>query len=436
MLSNNTKCSAEPDIHLTPRIRLLEIALSLLVLLLFSCAEKPVYRKEVSYPRVKKPVVIVKLLQTENSLKISSTGSFSIKCLPPRGDSSVFYTIAEIEVKLSLGGITVNQNSQGTLRTGLSKVSFIPRSDDQWLYLNGKPYRGALEISGMPDAKSLLVLNIVNLEDYLKGVVPAEIGKLNQTEMEALKAQTIASRTYALFQASQNREREYDLEATVMDQTYSGVAVEDPQTNRAIQLTRGKVLTYKGKPICSYYSTNCGGKTEYIEKVWDKPQELYLIPVDDDTFCLWSKSNNWEERWTKETLEKNIRTFLDSTQISSDKKWGDLLDLKIRERSPSGRVEWLDVVSDQGTFPLRADKIRWALRKWNGSNSILPSTYFDLEIMRGEDNSIKQVVARGRGNGHGVGMCQTGAIGMARAGYSCQGILLHYYTGVKITQCY
>jgi len=436
MLSNDAKCSTEPVIHLTTRIRLLEIALGLLVLLLWSCAEKPVYRKEVFYPRIKKPAVIVKLLQTENSLKISSSGSFSIRCFPPRDDPSVFYTTAEIEVRFSSGEITVNQNSQGTLQTGLSKVSFIPRADDQWLYLNGKPYRGALEIKRIPDAKSLLVLNIVNLEDYLKGVVPAEIGKLNQTEMEALKAQAIASRTYALFQASQNSEREYDLEATVMDQTYSGVAVEDPQTDRAIQLTRGKVLTYKGKLICSYYSTNCGGKTEYIEEVWDKPQEPYLIPVEDDTFCFWSKSYNWEERWTKETLNKNIGTFLDSTRISSDKSRVNLLDLKIRERSPSGRVEWLDVVSDQGTFPLRADKIRWALRKGNGSNSILPSTCFDLEIIRGEDDTIKQVIARGRGNGHGVGMCQTGAIGMARASYSYRDILLHYYTGVKITQCY
>lgn len=436
MLSNNTKCSPKSAIHLTARIILVRIVFSLLVLVLFGCAEKPVYRKEVPYPHVKKPAVIVKLLMTENSLKINSPGSFSIKCFTPEGEPSVFYTTAEIEVRFSLGGITVNQNSQGILQTGLNKVSFIPRADDQWLYLNGKPYRGALEIDCIPEVKSLLVLNVVNLEDYLKGVVPVEIGKLNQIEMEALKAQAIASRTYALFQASQNVEREYDLEATVLDQTYSGAAVEDPLTNRAIQLTRGKVLTYNGKLICSYYSTNCGGKTEYIEKVWDKPQEPYLIPVNDDTFCFWSKNYGWEERWTKETLEKNIRMFLDSTQISSDKKWGNLLDLKIKERSPSGRVEWLDVVSDQGIYPLRADKIRWALRKGNGSNSILPSTYFDLEIVRGEDNAIKQIIARGRGNGHGVGMCQTGAVGMARAGYSYRNILLHYYTGVKITQCY
>jgi stage II sporulation protein D len=436
MLSNDTKFSVET--FLLPKVRtgLLKITLSVLVLLLLSCAEKPVYRKEVFYPHVKKPAVIVKLLQTDIPLKIRSTGSFSIKWYSPGDAPSVFYATAEIEVGFSPGGITVSQNSQGTLQTGLSQVSFIPRSDDQWLYLNGKPYRDVLEIDYISDAKPLLVLNVVYVEDYLKGVIPAEIGKLTPTEMEALKAQAIASRTYALFQTSQNRDRKYDLEATVMDQTYSGVATEDPLTNRAIQLTRGQALTYKGKLICSYYSTNCGGRTEYIDKVWDKPPEPYLIPVDDDTFCSWSKHYSWEERWTKDNLEKNIRTFLDSVCTSPDTKWVNLLDLKIVGRSPSGRVEWLDVVTDEDTFPIRADKIRWALRKGNGSHSILPSTNFDLEIVRGEDNTIKQVIARGRGNGHGVGMCQTGALGMARAGYSYRDILLHYYTGVKITQYY
>jgi stage II sporulation protein D len=436
MPSNNTKSSAEPIYPPNSRIRLFRVLFGILILLLLSCAEKPVYRKEVFYPHVKKLAVIVKLLQTENALAIRSTDSFSIKCYSPGDTPSVFYFTAEIEVGFSLGGITVSQNSQGTLQTGLSKVSFIPRSDDQWLYLNGKPYRGVLEIDCISDAKPLLVLNIVPVEDYLKGVVLAEIGKLSQSEMEALKAQAIASRTYALFQVSQNKDRKYDLEATVMDQTYSGVAAEDPQTNRAIQLTRGQVLTYKGKLICSYYSTNCGGKTEYVEKVWDKPPEPYLIPVDDDTFCLWSKNYSWEERWTKDNLEKNIRAFLDSACITPDPKTVNLLDLKIRERSPSGRVEWLDVVTDEDTISLRADKIRWALRKGNGSHSILPSTNFDLEIIRGENNVIKQIIARGKGNGHGVGMCQTGAVGMARAGYSYRDILSHYYTGAKITQCY
>jgi stage II sporulation protein D len=99
-------------------------------------------------------------------------------------------------------------------------------------------------------------------------------------------------------------------------------------------------------------------------------------------------------------------------------------------------VEWLYVLTDKGTYPILADNIRRVLKKPNGSNSILPSTWFDLEVERGEGNSLKQVTVRGHGNGHGVGMCQTGAIGMARAGYSSKDILTHYYTGVKIIKCY
>ncbi len=412
------------------------IGLSVIIFFLLSCAEKPVFRKEVFYPRIKQPAVIVKLLETDSYLRVSSRESFAVRCYPQVGEPSVYYTSAEMEVELTTDGITVSQKSQGALETNLNQVAFLPKADKIWLYLNGKPYRGVLEITSNKDTQSLLVLNVVHLEDYLQGVVPAEIGKLAPAEIEALKAQAIASRTYALFQANQNGERGYDLEATVADQTYSGVEVEDPLVNQAIKLSRGKVLTFNGKLICSYYSTNCGGKTEYIEKVWEKPKQPYLIPADDDTFCSWSKSYTWEERWTREALEKNIKKFLDSTQISPDKEWGNLLDLKIKERSPSGRVEWLEAVSDKETYPLRADKIRWALKKSNGSSSILPSTWFDLEIKRGEDNSLKQVTARGRGNGHGVGMCQTGAIGMARAGYSYKDILTHYYSGVKIVKCY
>ncbi len=436
MQSKITPGSPVRVMHLASGIKPLGFTLVLLTALLFSCAEKPVFRKETHYPRIKQPAVTVKLLETDNSLKISSGNSFEVRCYPPEGKPSVYYTTAEMEVELTADGLAVNQKPQGMMETDLCRVAFLSQAEKNCLYLNGKPYRGVLEITLKPEAKSLLVCNVVNLEDYLKGVVPAEIGKLGQAEFEALKAQAIASRTYALFRASQNGDREYDLEATVSDQTYSGVEVEDLLVNRAIQLTRGKVLTYNDKLICSYYSTNCGGKTEYIEQVWDKPKEPYLISIDDGAFCAWSKNYNWEERWTKEMLEKNLIRFLDSIQIFPDKLWGNLQDLKIKERSPSGRVEWLEVITDKDTYPLRADKIRWALKKSNGSSSILPSTWFDLEIEKNGDNSIKQVIARGRGNGHGVGMCQTGAIGMARAGYSFKDILTHYYAGVKIIKCY
>lgn len=420
----------------TPGIRLFYLGLGLLTFLLSSCAEKPVFRKEVYYPKIKQPAVIVKLLEVKNSLIVGSGKSFSARCSPSEGEPTVYYSSAPLEVKLSVEGFSVGPASQGDLETDLCQATFLPKDEKSFLSLNGKPYRGVLEITYHQETSMLLVLNIVNLEDYLKGVVPVEMGKLGKSEVEALEAQAIAARTYALFQANQNQKRGYDLEATLLDQTYWGVEVEDPLVNQAIKNTRGKVLTYKGKLICAYYSTNCGGKTEYIEKVWDKPEEPYLIPVDDSAFCSWSKNSNWEERWNKEMLERNIKGYLDSTIGPPGNEWGNLLDLKIKERAPSGRVEWLEVITDKGTYPIRADKIRWALKKPNDSNSILPSTWFDLEIERGEDNSLKQVIARGHGNGHGVGMCQNGAFGMARAGYSYKDILTHYYTGIKIIKCY
>jgi stage II sporulation protein D len=305
-----------------------------------------------------------------------------------------------------------------------------------------------------------VVLNTVNVEDYLKGVVPAEIGNLSDEEMEALKAQAVAARTYSLSRLGQYKNSGYDLEASVVDQVYNGVEGENPLGNEAIKDTKGKVLAKDGKLIHAYYHANCGGRTEYIEKVWDKPEKSYLVSVDDDDFCFWAKNYSWEETWSKEDLEKNISAFLDSFPKDAGQKilpkdssatptptgggacplttrgFGNLVDLIVKKRSPSGRIELLEVVTDSGTYQIHKDEIRWALKRGSDPNLILPSTLFDLEIQRGSDNSIKWVTARGHGNGHGVGMCQTGAIGMARKGYSYKEILFHYYPGVKITKCY
>ena len=96
----------------------------------------------------------------------------------------------------------------------------------------------------------------------------------------------------------------------------------------------------------------------------------------------------------------------------------------------------LKVTTDTGTYRIRGDRIRWALRRGGRSESILPSTCFDLVIERDKNGDIRQVKARGRGNGHGVGMCQIGAIGMARKGYAYQDILAHYYSDTQMIKCY
>ena len=446
------------------RLFLHRVLLPLLLLFFVGCAEMPVYREEVFYPKIKQPAVTVKLLETDESIVISPQESFVIKGFRKEGDRSIYYAQANILVGLSERGIALSESTQGELETGLTQALFFPKQDNSYLFLNGKPYRGVLKVVLGPkdpkskNSKSLLVLNTVNVEDYLKGVVPAEIGNLSDEEMEALKAQAIAARTYSLSRLRQYKNSGYDLEASVVDQVYNGVEGENPLGNEAIKDTKGKVLAKDGKLIQAYYHANCGGRTEYIEKVWDKPEKSYLVSVDDDDFCFWAKNYSWEETWSKEDLEKNISVFLDSFPKEAEQKllpkdsstsfgsaqdkplttrgFGNLVDLIVKKRSPSGRIELLEVVTDSGTYQIHKDEIRWALKRGSDPNLILPSTLFDLEIQRGSDNSIQWVTARGHGNGHGVGMCQTGAIGMARKGYSYKEILFHYYPAVKITKYY
>jgi SpoIID/LytB domain protein len=419
-----------------------KVLLPLLLLFFVGCAEMPVYREEVFYPKIKEPAVTVKLLETEENIIIAPKESFVIRCFSEKGNRAVYYALDSIRVGVWGDGIVLSEGTQNEFERDLNKVSFLPQKDDSYLFLNGKPYRGALEVvAAMGDPpgknpKSLLVLNIVYVEDYLKGVVPAEIGKLGDQEIEALKAQAVAARTYSLSRLGQYENSGYDLEASVVDQIYTGAEGENPLVNEAIEDTKGRVLAFGEKLIHAYYHANCGGRTEYVERVWDKPQEPYLISVDDDDFCSWAKNYTWEETWSKEELERNISLYLDSLSLLPHFGFGNLIDLIIKERSPSGRIEVLEVVTDSGTYQIYRDKIRWALKRGSDPNLILPSTLFDLEIQRGFDNSIQWITAKGHGNGHGVGMCQTGAIGMARKGYSYEDILTHYYPGVNIVKSY
>lgn len=412
------------------------LGLTAFVFCYINCGETPVFREEAFSFQIRQPAVKVKLLETKHHIRVSSNGSIVIRCFPHQGDPIDYYAVADLLVEPSPFGLRLCQRSQGELEAGLLQVSFFPKEDGLWLHLNGKPYRGALEISQSEKTGSLLALNLVHVEDYLKGVVPAEIGELSAWEMEALKAQTVAARTYSLSRMERYQNIGYDLEATVADQVYLGVVGEAPLANEAVEATKGEVLTYNGELICAYYHANSGGRTEHIDKVWDQPGEDYLIPVNDRFFCSWSENYKWKESWSKQALQRNLKRFFSADVDLPYGRFGDVVNLRVRKRSSSGRVEELDVVTDWGTYRVSKDKIRWALRKGSDPNSILPSTCFDLDIKRDQEGSILQITATGRGNGHGVGMCQIGAIGMARKGYSYLDILGFYYSGVEFSLDY
>jgi stage II sporulation protein D len=412
------------------------LSLVLLIISIYNCAQMPVYQEEVYYRRLRYPSVRVKLLETKEDLVVSPAGSFVIRCHSQKGDVSEYFSSAQIWLKIKSEGISLGAKGEKELEGNQQKIVFEPRGKNEGFSLSGKKYRGVLEVIYLPENNQALALNIVFMEDYLKGVLPFEIGKWTEKELEALKAQAIASRTYALYSLGNYQEKGYDLESTVADQIYQGADSEEELTNLAINKTKGMILTYEGKPIKAHYHANCGGCTEKIEEVWNKPAEPYHHSFGDDGYCTWAKNSTWEESWSREELEEILSKYLSSHQQIPKEGLGKILNLEVIKRSPSGRVSLLELRTDKNLFRLEKDSIRWVLRRNNSSYPILPSTLFDIYLQKDTSGEVEKIVFKGFGNGHGVGMCQVGALGRARAGQSYRAILSHYYRGAKIVKLY
>lgn len=276
-----------------------------------------------------------------------------------------------------------------------------------YLIVNGKKYRGSIEIR--KNEKGLYVINDLNIEDYLKGVVSQEID--HKWEMEALKAQAVVARTYAFYYMKENRTKEYDVEASILSQVYNGMDGERDRTNLAVAETEGIVLTYEGKVIEAFYHASCGGHTENSGDVWAKDAP-YLKGVQ----CP-EKGQPWERRITLGEIESALR--------KEGVYKGKIIKVDIASTTKTGRVSYLKIVVRNGgideTFYIRGNDFR----KIFGYIGI-PSTYFRLE---GKGDEIK---LSGKGAGHGVGLCQFGAKELAEEGKGFKEILKYYYRGVEI----
>jgi stage II sporulation protein D len=169
-----------------------------------------------------------------------------------------------------------------------SELYFIPANPQSFLTLNGKGYRGFLVLSGTP--RGIVVVNYLNLEDYLKSVVPGELSPGQFNALEALKAQAIAARTYALKNLNQFDRYGYDLLNTPRSQVYVGMASENPTSTRAVEETKGEVLRYRGDLINALYTSTCGGRTEDAEKVFSGRPVPYLRGVE----CSSEKQREWQ----------------------------------------------------------------------------------------------------------------------------------------------
>ena len=175
--------------------------------------------------------------------------------------------------------------------------------------------------------------------------------------------------------------------------------------------------------------------TDNISHVWDRKEIPYLKAVVDDTACSWSKYYRWQEVFTESQLRGRVEQYLASDR-GRDLRIGRIQDVRIAERTPGGRVARMLIRTDSDVYRFHKDRIRWMVGRTSNPDLILPSDRFDVQIHRDGSGNVRKITFSGSGYGHGVGLCQCGAIGMARTGWTFDRILTHYYTGVQFRKLY
>ncbi len=348
-------------------------------------------------------------------------------------------------IRLRGGQLVAVKSSGSTTSAHAGPLLVRAITPGSYVTYEGKPYRGELVIT--PNNGGLLVVNRLGVESYLRGVVPLEIGDRKPGEEAAVEAQAVAARSYTYIHMQEAGSRGFDMYGSVQDQAYGGVDAEKPMHDAAVASTSGMVVRYAGRIINTPYSSTCGGSTAATSEVWwrqaDRP---YLRPVSDKIpgtnsyYCDPSPRFRWtatfEADQLKATLEKYLGTVTaqsePSVSASNTKQMslGRITGFRIDGRTPSDRVASVSIQTERGNYVVRGNDVRFILRTPSGS--LLNSTYFTAETTPDGNGGIGRLVLNGGGYGHGIGMCQWGAIGRARAGQDYRTILTSYYQGTTV----
>jgi len=337
------------------------------------------------------------------------------------------------------------------------------QTSDGLLTVNGRAFRGTFELAP-DDEGDMVVVNTVSPHDYLASVVGSEAP--SSWEAEALASQAIAARTYLYTHLAKHKS--YDLEGDTRDQEYDGVASEDSRTRAAVERTAGLVVTYRGAPIEALYSANAGGITEDSETVFANALPyLRSVPSPGDEVAKDSSWGHTSWEWTKEMSTTQLRDYLRQRGLSV----GTPTAIALTSVSSTGRVITATITGSAGSQPIGKDRARYYFGLMSslftvkvtptGANERVDVTntarisalellgarvvQTSFEILRdGSGNELglrvtgyvyelpATFVFTGKGFGHGVGMSQWGAQGMALGGSSYQQILAHYYIGTAL----
>ncbi len=344
------------------------------------------------------------------------------------GDAYVALVNPGNRLSLTSSGDEVEVEIEGKRFKG-KNMQLVPGSPEQSVSYKGELYRGSINL--IPAGSAINIVNQLSVEEYLKGVVPKEMPTGKGDEYyEALKAFTICARTYTFSKLNENK-KSYDVFADTRDQVYGGSGIEKEIVNKVVDETRGLILTFNDKPAVTFYHSTCGGYTEDAKNVFPNKDLPYLVSVrdGDEPYCSISPKFNWVETFPENTF---VQRFVSAGLLNNSEY--TVTSLNINSKFKSGRINELEIdFSGRGgkfkAVKIYGNNIRYVIRTAD-NKSILESNNF---IISKDGNKI---IINGRGYGHGVGLCQWGALEQSKEGRDFEEILSLYYPGTKIESYY
>ncbi len=339
-------------------------------------------------------------------------GSDRIRVLIGKYDSEVrISSRTRLRITEKISGKVIFDSSNTTVVMPLSKV-VTPLYVESWnsnISINDIPFRGSFEIHNI--IGKLNIINLLAVDEYLLSVVPSEIPA--SWNMQALKAQAIAARTYTYYHIQTNKGNSlYDLDSSTKFQVYRGSSVENPSTTAAVMESSGEIISSNDELILSFFHSTCGGKTLSDKYVWGGKGHQYL----EGKNCTFCKSSP-EYKWSVDLPLLEIKKYLIKTYQSI----GDIQNITFfRQNDITVKVK---IKHKFGNIEMSGNDFRLLF-----PSKKLKSSYFTSEKTK---NGLR---IHGRGWGHGVGMCQWGAKGMAEKGSKYSEILKFYYSNIKIVK--
>ncbi len=295
-----------------------------------------------------------------------------------------------------------------TVQDNDNYLGIYPHDPTKYIAINGTQYRGNLRFDRRTDS-DMTAINYVGLEEYLYGVVPKEVTPTWNAEV--VKAQAVMARSFAASNMNKFASYGFNLDDTTTSQVYAGVAAEHPSSNAAVDATAGQVVTYQGEAVPVYYFATSGGHTESVENVWGGEALPYMRGVPDP-YENPEEATNYT--WTKTLSKEEVKQALADSGVNI----GDITAIEVLSYSDAGRALSTRITGTEGTKDYAYENIRFPFG--------LPSHQFTVTL-EGDTFTFT-----GKGWGHGAGLSQWGAKGMADNGYSYDQIIKHYFTGVEI----